>query len=75
MHELLTRDHFEPFRIRLTSGDACNVRDPQTAALMKTRLFLPLPGGDGWVFIQLSHISAVETLADGHPRGPRRRRS
>jgi len=71
IRELLARDPFEPFRIRVTSGDAYAVRDPQSVALMKTRLFVALPGGDAWVFVPFLHVAALESAKNG--RGPRRK--
>lgn len=71
---MLAREPFEPFRLRLTSGDSYEVRDPQGVALMKSRMFVALPRGDGWTFISYLHIAAVESLQDGHTRRGRRKR-
>ena len=43
---LLTREPFQPFRVRLTSGDHYEIRNPLSAALMKSRLFIALPNSD-----------------------------
>ncbi|MCK6483429.1 MAG: hypothetical protein L6R00_04750 [Phycisphaerae bacterium] len=77
IRELLTRDPFRPFRVRLSSGDHYDVRDPLSAALMKSRLFIALPHSDRSVYIPYLHIAALETLSNGRHGPPpgRRRRS
>ena len=75
--EILTREPFEPFRIRLSSGDSYEIRDPQAVALMRNRLFVALPDGDRWVFIPFLHVAAVEAVTNGRARrasGRKRRR-
>jgi len=63
LREILAREPFEPFRIRLGSGDSYEIRDPQSVAVMRSRLFLALANGDRWVFIPFLHIAAVEALS------------
>lgn len=43
---LLKRHPFEPFRIRVSSGDAYDVRSPDLVVVMKSRLFITFPGED-----------------------------
>ena len=75
LRELLAAEPFEPFRIHVTSGTRYEIRDPQSVALMRNRVFVALPGGDRWVFIPYLHVAAVEALTNGHgPRPPRRKR-
>jgi len=59
---LLRREPFEPFRIKLTSGDSYDVRDPNAVALGKNRVFIPFPDADRWTFFAYLHIAAVESL-------------
>lgn len=73
LRELLKRDPFEPFRVRLTRGDHYDVRDPHLAVLMKSRLFIALPQSDRSVYVPYLRIAALETLANGRP-GPSRAR-
>ena len=63
IRDLLERHPFEPFRIRLGSGDAYEVRDPNTIALMKNRLFIAFPDGERWTFCPYLHIAAVEACS------------
>lgn len=65
LSELLKRDPFEPFRLRLSSGDAYDVRDPHSVAVMKNRLFMALPDGERWTFISYLHVAAVESIGNG----------
>jgi hypothetical protein len=71
LRNVLTRDPFEPFRVRLTSGDHYDIRDLLAAALMKSRLFIALPRSDRSVYVPYLHIAALETLENG--RGGRSR--
>lgn len=74
IRDLLKREPFEPFRVRLTSGDHYDIRDPLSAALMKSRLFIALPRSERWVIVPFLHIAALETLRNGRPRSPGKRR-
>jgi hypothetical protein len=72
LRDALKREPFEPLRIRVTSGDHYDIRDPLSAAMMKSRLFIALPHSDRSVFIPHLHIAAVETLnGNGHTRRKR----
>lgn len=74
LREFLEREPFEPVRVRLSSGDAYEIRDPGLAVVMRSRLFIASPGTDRWTLIPFLHIAAVETLANDHARRPPRRR-
>ena len=62
IRELLRREPFEPFRIRLTGGDAYDIRDPNSVALGKSRVFVAFPDTDQWAFFAYLHIAVVESL-------------
>jgi len=72
IRELLRRDPFEPFRIRLTSGDAYEIRDPNSVALGRDRFFMAFPDSDRWTFFSYPHVAAVESIGNGQ-RSARRR--
>jgi len=61
MQELLRRQPFEPFEIRLTNGEKHEVRHPEMALLLRSRLVIALPD-DRMVICPLLHIASVETL-------------
>ncbi len=61
MRELLQRQPFEPFEIRLTNGEKHEVRHPEMALLLESRLVIALPD-DQMVICPLLHIASVETL-------------
>ena len=61
MREVLQRQPFEPFEIRLTSGEKHEVRHPEMALLLRSRLVIALPD-DRMVICPLLHIASVETL-------------
>ncbi len=75
LREILTREPFEPFRIRLTSGDAYEIRDPNSVALGRNRVFVAFPDADRWAFFGYLHVAAVESLGNGRARKARRRKS
>ena len=61
IQELLRRQPFEPFEIRLTNGERHEVRHPGMALLLQTRIVIALPE-DRMVICPLRHIASVETL-------------
>lgn len=63
IRELLVKDPFEPFRLRLSSGDSYDIVAPQSVAVMRNRIFVALPGGEKWVFIPFLHIAAIEAAS------------
>ncbi len=62
MLEVLRRQPFEPFEIRLTNGERHQVRHPEMALLQQSRIIVSLPNSDRMVIIPLLHIASVETL-------------
>lgn len=61
MQELLRRQPFEPFEMRLTNGEKHEVRHPEMALLLRSRLVIALPD-DRMIICPLLHIASVETL-------------
>lgn len=59
--DLMHRHPFEPFVIRLTSGDRYEVRDVSLAALLRSSIFIAFPNSDERVIVPYLHIAAVET--------------
>ena len=47
IREILGREPFEPFRLRLSSGDTVEVRHPENVALGKNRVIVVEFGEDG----------------------------
>ena len=74
LREFLDREPFVPVRIRLSSGNAYEIRNPDLAVVMKSRLFIASPGTDRWTLIPFLHIAAIESVANGQQRRTRRRR-
>ncbi|HJT34415.1 MAG TPA: hypothetical protein VJ783_20455 [Pirellulales bacterium] len=67
LREAMSRRPFEPFRIRLSSGDVFEIRHPEATLLIRGGLYIGLPNGEDIperaVYCALLHIAAVETLA------------
>lgn len=61
MQELLRRQPFEPFEIRLSNGEKHEVRHPEMALLLKSRIVIAV-ADDRMVICPLLHIASVETL-------------
>ena len=64
------RRPFEPFSVRLSNGDAYEVRHPEMALLLRNGIYVAVPnGGDQLperaVWCSLLHVAAVEPLAAG----------
>ena len=71
LRDLLSRDPFRPFRVRVSSGSTYEVRNPDLAVPLKSQLFLAVPNSDKVTFIPYLYIAAVDALSsNGHP--PRR---
>lgn len=51
---------------------ADEIRDSNSVALGKRRVFVAVPATDRLVFFPYLHIAAIETIENGHP--PRRKR-
>jgi hypothetical protein len=74
IREKLEREPFEPFRLRVTSGDSYVIRNPGLVVVMRSELFIAEPNSDRHVFLPLLHIAAIENLG-GSARGARARKS
>lgn len=61
MERLLRRRPFEPFQIRLSDGEKYDVRHPEMALLLKSRIVVAVPE-DRMVICPLLQIASVETL-------------
>jgi len=74
LREFLEREPFEPFRVRVGSGDSYEIRNPALVVIMRSRLFIASPGTDRWTLVPFLHIAAVEGISNGNARRPPRRR-
>ena len=62
IQELLHRQPFEPFVLRLSNGEAYQVRHPENVAVAKTRIAIAYPEVDRIVLCSLVHINSIEAL-------------
>jgi hypothetical protein len=74
LKENLVRRPFEPFRVRLSSGDCYDVRHPDNALLVKSGIYIAEPEVSGElpevpVWCSFLHVVAVEPIGNGVPRG------
>jgi hypothetical protein len=73
IREFLDHEPFEPFRVVTSSEESCIVRDPHNVAMLRSEVFIAAPNSDRRTFVPLPHVTAVETLSNGHARRKRRR--
>jgi hypothetical protein len=62
IREHLRREPFEPFVIRMSNGETHEIRHPECAFVMKTRVIVYYPDDDRSVTRALVHINSVQTL-------------
>lgn len=74
IQELLNREPFLPFRLVMTSGKTYEVVSPNSAALLKSEVFVVLPDGERWAHVPFLHIASIETIANDRGRRSTRRK-
>ena len=62
IQELLHRRPFVRFRVHLSSGEAHEVRHPELAILLKSRIIIADPATDRSVTCALLHIVSAEEV-------------
>jgi hypothetical protein len=65
--KLLKARPFQPFRVHLSSGETHEVRHPEMAFLMRTKLMLGLDPDktgypDDWTMISLLHVTSIQPV-------------
>jgi hypothetical protein len=71
IQELLDKEPFKRFRIRMTDGNAYDVADPALVVPMETKLFVAFPG-DRWKFLSYANMTSVEDQIKPRRNGRRR---
>ena len=61
IEELLHHRPFEPFIIHMTNGQAFQVRHPEMALLLKTKVIVGDPDNDRSWICSLLHVASIET--------------
>lgn len=62
MQGLLRRQPFQPFEVRMSNGDAYQIRHPEMALLLKSNLILGSPSSDDFIFCSLLHVADVKAI-------------
>ena len=62
IREWLHRRPFEPFELRLSNGEAYQVRYPEVVAIGKNRIAVVDPETDRFVHVALIHINSIQAL-------------
>jgi hypothetical protein len=70
MLELLRRQPFQPFEIRMSNGDAYQIRHPEMALLLRSNVIVGDRDTDRFVFCSLLHVADVVSLPSPAGGGP-----
>jgi hypothetical protein len=62
LRDLLRRQPFVPFELRMTNGDRYLVAHPELALLAGSRLVVHYPESDRLAICSLLHIAAIEMV-------------
>lgn len=62
MLSLLRRQPFQPFEVRMSNGDAYQIRHPEMALLLKSNLILGSRESDDFNFCSLLHVADVMAI-------------
>lgn len=62
IREWLNRQPFEPFVLRLSNGEAYEVRHPECVAIGKNRIAIYNPDADQFAHVALIHVNSVQAL-------------
>ncbi len=62
MQGLLRRQPFQPFEVRMSNGDAYQIRHPEMALLLRSNLVLGSHESDDFIFCSLLHVAEVKAL-------------
>jgi hypothetical protein len=71
----LDREPFQPFRVRASSGAACDVRNPGLVVVLKSKVLVAEPRSDRYALIPFLHVAGIELISNGRAhqsRKPRR---
>ena len=58
----MNRRPFEPFVLRLSNGEAHELRHPENVAIGKNRIAIVYPETDRFVHVSLIHVNSIEAL-------------
>ena len=62
IQELFQSRPFEPFEVRLSNGDVHQIRNPEYAFVLKSRLIIGYPNSDRVAICSLIHIVSLEPI-------------
>ncbi len=60
IRELVRRQPFEPFEIRMTNGDVHHVRHPEMVMIVGRRLVVGYPDTERIAILSLVHVTAID---------------
>ena len=68
---LLKRQPFQPLEVRMSNGDAHQIRHPENAFLLRSNIILGSQESDDFEFLSLLHVAEVKAIpaASGDANG------
>ncbi len=66
IRQLLQRQPFEPFEIRMTHGENHLIRHPEMLMLVGSRAVIGYPETDRVAILSLLHIASIEMMQTAH---------
>jgi len=67
--DFLRRRPFQPIEVRMSNGDAHQIRHPENAFLLRSNVILGSPESDSFEFLSLLHIVNVKAIPMGSQQG------
>lgn len=61
IRELIRQQPFAPFKLRMTNGDVFEVRHPEMALVLKTKVIVGDPENDHSWICSLLHVASIES--------------
>ena len=65
IHNLLHREPFKLFQVRLTNGKSMPIRDPKTVIMLKSRIIVCFPQANRFDFFDTPEIVEIDLLQRG----------
>ena len=69
IQELLQSRPFEPFEVRMSNGDVHQIRNPEFAFVLRSRLVIGYPNTDRVALCSLIHIVSLEPIPSPQAAG------
>jgi hypothetical protein len=62
LREMVQRNPFQPFQLRLTNGESHIVRRPEQVMMLKSRFVVSWPKEDRFIYCDVSEIESIQPI-------------